>query len=255
MQHLHHPLIRSISPSELEKFAAAGVHTLGTDEFAQYIRELWERGASTPDRCFVAEADGQFVGRIVYRGQGEEVNFTGLYLPWDGDYLSIGQQRFRESLARLQQEGVHILEAYVTTAWGYHDRARRLMEQLGLTLVQTKLRYTWKQNEQQEKRLTPSSRLVFRTLPEIGEDAFADLIRRATAGTLDRLDQLQIEEMGQNSTPISLWDCTPSQYLSSDRNSPALALTHQGQYHGSGLRELSPARWRGNQQACARSPS
>lgn len=185
--------VRSILASELERFAASGPHSLGSQGFAQYIRELWERNSSRPDRCFIVEADGQIIGRIVYRGQGDEINFTGLHLPWDTDYLSIGHRLFRDSLSHLQQDGVNILEAFVSSAWEYRQQAQNLMERLGLTLVQTKMRYVW---QHRGEPAVQSSRLVYRTLTEIGDEAFLDIIRQTSVDTLDRLDRLQINTIG-----------------------------------------------------------
>ena len=185
--------VRSISVSELERFVASGPHSLCSQGFAQYIRELWERGSSQPDRCFIVEAEGRIIGRILYRGQNDEIDFTGLHLPWDQDYLSIGHHLFRDSLLHLQQDGIKILEAFVSSAWEYRQQAQNLIESLGLTLVQTKMRYVWRQ---MGKPSVQSSRLVYRTLTEIGDEVFIDIIRRASLETLDRLDQLQINSIG-----------------------------------------------------------
>lgn len=201
--------IRSISSSELDSFVMVGLHSLGTEGFAQYIRELWERGASSPERTFVIEAGGQFIGRILYRGQGEEVNFTGLILPWDGDYLTLGQQLFHVSLAQLQAEGVRILEAYVTSGWEYQQSVQRLMEQLGLPLVQTKLRYVWHQTDEP---LTEPARLTYRNLDDIGDEAFIDLIRRSSVDSLDRLDQLQVTEMGSEQHAHTYFDLLKNEF-------------------------------------------
>ena len=201
--------IRSITPSEVDQFAAIAPHSLGADGFARYIRELWELGSSQPNRCFVIEENGVLIGRIVYRGQGEEVNFTGLHLPWDGDYLSIGEQLFKHTLTALKAQGVERLEAYATSALSYAEYVRALLDHLGLPLVQTKIRYVWTHNGDP---LAPTDRLTYKTLNEIGEHAFVDLIKRASVDTLDRLDQHQIKLLGAQQHAQTYFDLLKTEF-------------------------------------------
>jgi ribosomal protein S18 acetylase RimI-like enzyme len=185
--------IRTIAPSEVDRFAAAFPHSLGAAGLAAHIRELWENGSSKPEWCFVIDSDGQFLGRIVYRGASEEVSFTALYLPWDGDYLPLGKRLFHESLSILQTQGITRLEAFVPSTWGFDPQARALMESIGLPLVQEKVRYTWNEGH---ALIEPPHQLVYRSLAEVGQAAFIDAIRRVTGGSLDRLDLLQVASLG-----------------------------------------------------------
>ncbi len=187
--------VRSISPEEVDAFAAVGPHSLGTDGFAQYLRELWQLGASKPSRCLVIEEDTRILGRIVYRGSGSDVNFTGLYLPAGEAFFALGQRLFQESLPALHHEGVRYLEAFISAAGAQAEQVRELLQRLGVPLIQTKYRYRWNADP---ATLVPSSRLIYQTRPEVGEAAFIDLIRRASVGTLDALDQLQIEQLGED---------------------------------------------------------
>jgi ribosomal protein S18 acetylase RimI-like enzyme len=186
--------VRSISREEIGQFAAAGPHALGVEGFARYVESLWERGSSAPERCFVVEQDGEWIARVVYRGQGEEVGFFGLHLPWNGDYLSVGQMLFQESLSVLRKAGVHRLEAFTSSTWAEIDRIRAVMAHIGLPLVQEKRRYAWRDGD----AVHVSGRLMYKTFHEVGENAFLDVIRRTSAGSLDRLDQLQRDELGED---------------------------------------------------------
>jgi len=187
--------VRSISPAEVDAFAAIGPHSLGVDGFAQYIRELWQLGASQPSRCFVIEEGTHILGRIVYRGSGDDVNFTGLHLPSGEAFFSVGQCLFQESLSELYLEGVRYLEAFLSSASAQTEQVRELLQKLGLPLTQTKFRYIWQGDS---TSLIPSSRLIYRTRNQVSDADFIDLIRRASIGTLDALDQLQIKQLGEN---------------------------------------------------------
>jgi hypothetical protein len=65
----------------------------------------WEEGASRPECCFVAEENGQVVGRIGYWGLpafGIPSVIGFLLLPWEGNYLEIGTALLRQSVARFR---------------------------------------------------------------------------------------------------------------------------------------------------------
>lgn len=198
--------VRSISPAEVDTFAAVGPHSLGTEGFAQYIRELWQLGVSRPDACFIVEDGSQIVGRVLYRGSTGDVNFTGLSLPWQADYLTMGTLLFRESLQRVHAAGAQILEAFIPSAWPYADQARDLMQHLRLPLIQTKFRYVGAADA------VPDSRLIFRTLDEVGEDTFIEAIRRSSTGTLDALDQLQLKAMGAEAHARAYFDVLKTEF-------------------------------------------
>lgn len=185
--------VRCIASTELEQFTAAGPHPMGADGFAAYVRDLWEHGGSQPERCFVIERGGEIVGRIGYRS-GEEAGYFGLALPWSGDYLTVGECLLRESLADLRRAGAQRVERFLTSTWETASQERALLDRLGVSRVQEKVRVTWRDAGQP---LDAGDRLVVRTLSEVGEAAFIDVIRRVSAGSLDRLEQLERSVLGE----------------------------------------------------------
>ena len=184
---------RSISPSEVERFAAADPHLSDAAGFVRFIREMWERGSSQPNRCFVVENGTEIIGRVMYRGVGAEAVCTTLYLPWQADYLAVGNVLFQESLRQLQSDGVGYLEVFVKSAWSYAAQLNDLIHHFNLPLTQTKLRYIWKGDLAGFEQPT---RLLYRTLNDVGEDVFIDLIRRTSVATLDSIDRQEINTFG-----------------------------------------------------------
>ncbi len=183
--------VRSISQHELDRFVTAGDHALGAAGFTRFIQELWERGSSKPEWCFVVESGDEILGRVVYRGDGEELHFTGLSLPWGGDFLAIGKMLFDESLAALQKQGVIRLEAFISSTTPNAAQIRQLLESIKIPLVQEKVRFTWSGQPAQIEQ-----RLIYRPFSEGDDAAFTDVIRRVSTDSLDRLDVLQRESLG-----------------------------------------------------------
>ena len=117
--------VRTITPHELHTFT--DVPRVRDDpsrqaELAAHLAERWAGGLSRPEWCFVAEEDGEIVGRIGYWSRprvspGQRfINPLLFDLPWSGDYRRIGSQLLAESLAALRAEGAKAAEYAIKLA-------------------------------------------------------------------------------------------------------------------------------------------
>jgi len=189
-------IIRPICPEELDLFTAFTDQSERNERFHAYLTQMWDEGYIRPEWCFVAEVAGAFIGRIVYWTLPLvenlfEVDF--LEVPWDADYLEVGTKLLRSSLPLLQQEHTVIQYVIDTPSPMSTFAAQRLevIEQSGFEFTRETRRFEWLMNE-----IIPSQRLVFRSLDDVGEDAFIDAMMRVSENTLDRLLQRQIDTVG-----------------------------------------------------------
>ena len=189
----------AVRAAELDSFVEAG----GVDhreEVRQYVRSMFEAGSMRPEWCFVIEGGGEPLGRVALwtlPGTEEPLDLVLLDVPW-GD-LSVGERLLADVLERARSLGAgeigHVLdEPPMRPQWqDSPERRAELLERAGFVLRRETTRFEWRE---QAGLPDASRRLDFRTLDEVGEEAFVGAIERVSEGTLDREIQAERDEHG-----------------------------------------------------------
>jgi ribosomal protein S18 acetylase RimI-like enzyme len=221
--------VRAISADELTLFACIGEHPLGADGLANAIHKSWDDGECHPEWCFVVEQDGQLVGRLGYEGTvltPHELTLIALWLPWDADYLNPGIPLIQESLRAMFAFGWSYIERRIHSNREHAQAEQILLLKSGIPLAQEKGAYTLKVTD-----LTPvPNRLIFRSTVEVGFDAIPNTIAQIMDGTLDRVDAIERDVMGNSAhaniytTILKMIDDRPEWWH--------LAYTHSGDLVG-----------------------
>ncbi len=205
------------------------------DGYAATVSGLWESGESRPDWSFVLEDGGTRVGRIGFRVAPtvtdpawlgslppHELFVFGLHLPWDDDYLDAGRRLLAEATAAVSGEVPDLLEVRINNDVHPHPEARcRLMAACGLRLFQEKHGFSWVDGGHPSE---VGDRLVFRSIEDIGMDAYRSAMAPCGLGTLDRNDRYYWEGCGPDN-----WAAQMTAYL--DKGDSPMWLV--GYHHGS----------------------
>ncbi|MEP7217297.1 MAG: GNAT family N-acetyltransferase [Bacteroidota bacterium] len=185
--------IRSITADEAELFANAG----GVTSTPERIRGIWSAGESRPEWCFIAEEEGAVIGSAGFLTLGTIANdlmLFGLALPWEADYMGIGGGLLRDGLAAMMERGAVMIEHHLPMEKTPNARERAMLfESVGLPLAQRKARFLL------EPIVLPSrhhNRLLYRTLRQVGSEAFIAAIAEVTVGTLDTLQRIDAAAAG-----------------------------------------------------------
>jgi ribosomal protein S18 acetylase RimI-like enzyme len=196
-------IVRPITADELELFANLSKQptSKNSSSLQKLAHELWEKGSSHPQWFFLAEENGQPLGRAAYwrlKARPEEMRLIALQLPWDDRYLEVGLQLLLESWEQLKaSRGQYVLRQLVSF-WDYLDEQREVLEHAGMTLLQEKQSYLWSPRGPVEV----PERLNFRSVAQAGEPAFVEAIRRVTIGVMDR----EIQAMGGEEAAQQLFE-------------------------------------------------
>jgi GNAT superfamily N-acetyltransferase len=193
---------RPITSDEVAAFVALTPRAEHTLSIQQYLEQMFAQGAMRIDWCFVAEADGQFVGRLAYWAPpktGIPSDILFLDLPWEHEYRTIGTQLFRESLPPMRRLGATAL-GYVldnpsqSPQWqAFPEQRHHLLSCLGFQIVRDTNRFAHDLTSMPEPMV---GRLIYRSLPDVGTDAFVTAIEQVSVGTLDQLIQQQRRTYG-----------------------------------------------------------
>ena len=218
--------VRPIDPSELDAWLALP----GTpdDAVERRIRDAWADRSCGPERTFVAELDGVPIARVAYPASQlasslpdvDEASVTGLWVRPDlVDPADTGAALLRQSIARLRPP-IGFVDAYANPArmddWA---ERRRIFEAAGWPLFQEKQGFRWERDGPPAAPLPQLRRLTFRTIDEVGDEAYASLMARAaTVGTLDRQDRHYADLVG-----LSGWGHEMLGYATGDDRSSWLA--------------------------------
>ena len=196
--------IRSIIANEIETFAMI---THSKSRLKQILINMWKDNESSPEWCFVVEEEGEFIARVAYwafTSSPDEIKIMGLYLPWDDDYLSIGTELLLESLKQMQVKGATNIEVRLySDSTTFLEKRVELFNKVGLVLTQEKQNYII---EQINEPIIIPDRLIFRTLPEVGNETFINAIKQVTAGTLDKVDSLELKNLGAEKAAINYFN-------------------------------------------------
>lgn len=195
--------VRCIRRDEIGRFT-------GSDKLREQVLFMWGIGLSSPERCFVAEEDGQVVGSVAYCCVPSvpskiEIMWWGLDLAWEHGYLEIGADLLRRSLGPLRVAGARVLE------WRFYSNSTPHAQEQAAVFQAAGLSPAFEQEKGCFFRdagrgpVAESGRLAFQSMAQSGEGAFMEAIRRATEGTLDRGDQYSIRTVGL--------DCAAADYF------------------------------------------
>jgi ribosomal protein S18 acetylase RimI-like enzyme len=199
-------IIRPISSHEVEKFAQFAGRNTHAESVLDYIRTMFERGAMRPEWCYVAEENGVFIGSVGYwtfRSNDAPTDFVLLELPWERpDYLSIGKALFAQSLPSFAVEKLlHVVDQPPSAPqWQYFsEQHHAFLESMGCIIERKTRRFAW--NAANPTPVVPA-RLNFRSLPEVGENAFIEAIERVSANTFDQRIEADRKRLGTKGEAI-----------------------------------------------------
>lgn len=209
--------IRPIVSGEIERFARIGTPPEHTAEVLRYLERLLNVGSTRLDWCFVAEESSRSLCRAMLwttPGASTPSDLVLLEVPWDEADLALGARFLDDMLARMRAQGAREAGYVLDTPpqWPQWqlvpERRNELLERAGFTLARETLRFEWRDGHGPTGlRLSPSSeRLSFRTLEEVGDDAFVEAIARVTVGTFDRRLRRQEEELGAAEAARTLFE-------------------------------------------------
>ncbi|MBW4570737.1 MAG: hypothetical protein KME31_22750 [Tolypothrix carrinoi HA7290-LM1] len=208
-------VIRPIGREELAAFASLSDRIDANKRFLSYLTNMWASGYIRPEWCFVAESAGKFIGRIVYWSLPsllKPVIVDILEVPWSENYIEVGTNLLQQSLAQLHfQSGDSIdyeLDSPSSDFTSLHKRIE-LFEHFGFSLSRETIRFEWKDIQTE---IASSNRLMFRSLDQVGDDAFIRL-RRKAEGRGQRAEGINyvfdsafwLEPTGYKTPPSTRW--------------------------------------------------
>ena len=193
---------RPVRADELDLFVGAAGSPDHRKEVRQYLQSMFAAGSMRPEWCFVAQEDeDRTLGRVAFWTlPGMEVPFALVLLdvPWDGDYVGVGTRLLRDVLNGARRLGAkeieHVLDAPPMRPQFQHHPEKRveLLRSVGFAFRRETGRFEWQGGEPTAE----PGRLSFRTLEEVGDEAFVGAMRKVSEGTLDREIREEREKLG-----------------------------------------------------------
>jgi hypothetical protein len=192
-------VIRPIRHEELAAFAAFSAGAERNTALATSL-DNWLSGDQTRlEWLIVAEEDGVFVGRVAFttdRGLPHPLYMHFFDSPWGPEAVGLQDELFRRSFALSGAERVPEIEYYLDTPSERvpdPDALTAALYRFGFALTLERVRLDWTPASPLPR---PSHHLTFRTLEEVGEDAFIAAMARVSEGTLDSHTQERRVEIG-----------------------------------------------------------
>lgn len=198
--------IRPIQTDELSTFIATATDSKHVGEIRQYVDGLLANGAIRTDWCYFAERDGHPIGRGAFYTLPNCDHPSALVLldlPWQSEAASdVGTALLQEMLSIACSLGADQLEYVIDTPvqrpqWQVHpDRRASLVEQHGFRMIRKTVRFELERGEARHQ-LSADHDVQFRSMTDVGENAFIDTIRRVSAASLDQQIRAQREKLGK----------------------------------------------------------
>ncbi|MEV0651147.1 mycothiol acetyltransferase [Phytomonospora sp. NPDC050363] len=193
--------IRTARAAELPRLTTLDGQGERNDATAAYLTDLLAKGCTRPEWCFVAEdGDGKLIGNIVlWSRPGGEVpsDFVLFEAPWNDRELALRILRHGFAAAKgLGAEKIgHVLDGPAQgPQWQFEPETRvSLYTEAGLRPARDGRRFQWLAGSELPAQ---DPRLTWRSLSELGEKPFVDLLERILADTADSLLLEDVAELG-----------------------------------------------------------
>jgi ribosomal protein S18 acetylase RimI-like enzyme len=186
--------------ASLESFLSASQGSPYQEQLREYAETLLERGSTRPEWCLVGLDDGEPTARAALwalPGHAVPTDIVLIAADWDDDELSGGHALLPEVHKLAHSLGAKALSHHVDSPpgppqWQENEEARiRLLVESGYELLRDGLRWTYSGAPP-----APEQSLVFRALPDVGDDAFVEAIASTYEGTRDSWINQTIDEHG-----------------------------------------------------------
>ncbi len=192
-------LIRPAHPFEIPTLTAVGGDDERNTATAAYLMRLLDAGCTRPDWCLVAEAaDGHLIGNVVLwtaPGGGVPIDFV-LFEPGDaqvGTALLDAAATLARDLGATTQGHVLDMPAQAPQFQRDPQVRRELLAASGFSVERDGCRFLWQSGDPMPL-LNPS--LTWRTLAELGEGPFVDLLEDVLGDTSDALLRAEVARYG-----------------------------------------------------------
>lgn len=195
--------VRPIAAHEIEAFVGINTNPSQATSIRQYLEQLIAKDVVRIEWCFVVEDSAQFVGRVAFwklPKNDKPSDIILLDLPWENDnYEAVGRLLLEEVFTNARSLGVEQLEYVLDTPpaapqWQFFpDQRTQILESLGFELLRETYRF---QIDTTDHEVEFPKGLIFRGLPEVGEDTFIDALIQVSDQSLDRRIQHDRAQMG-----------------------------------------------------------
>jgi ribosomal protein S18 acetylase RimI-like enzyme len=188
--------------ASMDAFRSVSAASQYQRQLEEYLASLLQRGSTKPGWCLVGLDDGMAVARAALWALPDHEAPTDIVLidaDWNDAELAAGHALLSEVHDLAAAHGADALSHHVDSPPGppqyqENDEARiRLLAESGYELMRDGLRWAYSGSPPQEAR---AQSLVFRSLPEVGEDAFIEAIASTYEGTRDSWITSNIEKHG-----------------------------------------------------------
>jgi hypothetical protein len=192
-------VIRPIRRDELAAFAAFSDQAERNAALATFLDNWLAGGQTRLDWLIVAEDNGAFVGRVAYtteRGLAHPHYMVFFDVPWEHPAFGLQDELFQRSLALVGGDRISQLEYYLDTPSERvpnPDALTAALNRFGFALTLERVRIEWTSTSTLPE---PAHRFVFRTLEEVGDEAFIAAMARVSEGTLDSHMRQRCAEIG-----------------------------------------------------------
>ena len=189
--------------ASLDAFLAVSAASPYHVQLEEYLGSLLRQRATRPEWCMLGLEAGAPVARAALwapAGQAVPTDFVLIDADWEEEGLSSGHAllaRLHELARDLDAEALshHVDDPPAAPQYQEHAEARiRLLEESGYVLLRDGLR--WRYSSASSQQAPPATSLAFRTLAEVGDEAFVAAIASTYEGTRDSWLTRSMEEHG-----------------------------------------------------------
>lgn len=191
--------IHPVRADEIARFAQVGTAPAHVDAIHAYIVHMLKQGAMRPEWCLVAQEDGQWIGRgaaWTLPSVGRPLDLVLLDLPFDDQPLARDiLQQFTTALRGLGATdlGYVLDDAPLPPQWQYMFEARHTLL-TGSGWLMARETHRWERAGGDD--VAPTRNLTYRTLSDVGDEAFIEVVEHISTGSLDRRIAAERDEYG-----------------------------------------------------------
>jgi RimJ/RimL family protein N-acetyltransferase len=189
--------------ASMDEFLSVSEGSQYQGQLREYAETLLRDRFTKPDWCVLRLEAGKPVARAALwalPGQAVPTDIVLIDADWNDENLTAGQALMTQVHELAGGLGAHALTHHVDSPPGApqyqenEDGRIRLLEESGYELLRDGLRWRYSGTSAQDASAAPP--LVFRALPEVGDDAFVDALASTYQGTRDSWITRSIEERG-----------------------------------------------------------